>query len=90
MNTENSLLIETRNLSKTHNGVQTLKDLDLTVKQHSIFGFLGPNGAGKTTTMKLLLGLIHPTGGGGTVFGQDIVRDSHPVGCLCDRGSDQV
>jgi ABC-2 type transport system ATP-binding protein len=76
MNTANSLVIETHNLSKTYNGVQALKDLDLTVKQHSIFGFLGPNGAGKTTTMKLLLGLIRPTGGGGTVFGQDIVRDS--------------
>ncbi len=72
----NSLVIETYNLSKTYKEVQALKDLDLTVKQHSIFGFLGPNGAGKTTTMKLLLGLIRPTSGGGTVFGQDIVRDS--------------
>jgi len=71
-----SLVIETRNLSKSFKGVEALKDLNLTVKQHSIFGFLGPNGAGKTTTMKLLLGLIRPTSGNGTVFGQDIVRDS--------------
>ena len=76
MNTSNSVVIETRSLSKTYNGVQALKDLDLTVKQHSIFGFLGPNGAGKTTTMKLLLGLVRPSGGSGTVFGHDIVRDS--------------
>jgi ABC-2 type transport system ATP-binding protein len=76
MDSSNSLVIETRNLTKTYNGVQALKDLNLTVKQHSIFGFLGPNGAGKTTTMKLLLGLIRPTTGSGTVFGQDIVRDS--------------
>jgi ABC-2 type transport system ATP-binding protein len=76
MDTSNSLVIETHNLSKAYKGVQALKDLNLTVKQHSIFGFLGPNGAGKTTAMKLLLGLIRPTSGGGTVFGQDIVRDS--------------
>jgi ABC-2 type transport system ATP-binding protein len=37
---------------------------------------LGPNGAGKTTTMKLLLGLIRPSGGGATVFGHDIIKNS--------------
>src|SRR5512136_1972697 len=76
MDSLNSLVIETRNLSKAYKGVQALKDLNLTVKQHSIFGFLWPNGAGKTTTMKILLGLIKPTGGGGRIFGHDIVRDS--------------
>jgi len=76
MDTSNSFVIETHNLSKAYKGVQVLKDLNLTVKQHSIFGFLGPNGAGKTTTMKILLGLIKPTNGGGKIFGYDIVRDS--------------
>ena len=76
MQPSNSLVIETRNLSKAYKEVQALTDLTLSVQQHSIFGFLGPNGAGKTTTMKLLLGLIRPTSGGGTVFGQDIIRDS--------------
>jgi ABC-2 type transport system ATP-binding protein len=76
MEPANSVVIETHNLSKAYKEVQALNGLNLTVKQHSIFGFLGPNGAGKTTTMKLLLGLIRPTSGGGTVFGQDIVRDS--------------
>src|SRR5512139_3154733 len=72
----NGVVIETHGLSKTFGTVQALKSLNLRVPQHSIFGFLGPNGAGKTTTMKLLLGLIRPTSGGGTIFGQDIVRDS--------------
>jgi ABC-2 type transport system ATP-binding protein len=76
METSNSLVIETHNLTKTYKGVYALKSLNLAVKQHSIFGFLGPNGAGKTTTIKLLLGLARPTGGFATVFGQDIQRDS--------------
>ncbi len=69
-------VIRTRGISKTFEEVAALKDLDLTVPPNSIFGFLGPNGAGKTTTMKLLLGLIRPTAGEGSVFGLDIARDS--------------
>jgi ABC-2 type transport system ATP-binding protein len=69
-------VIDTRGLSKSFNGVQALKELSLTVQKNSIFGFLGPNGAGKTTTIKLLLGLIQPTAGGGSVFDLDIGRDS--------------
>src|SRR4030065_1924289 len=76
MQTNTSLVIETHNLSKAYKGVEALKDLNLKVKQHSIFGFLGPNGAGKTTTHKLLLGLARPTGGSALVFGQDIQKDS--------------
>jgi ABC-2 type transport system ATP-binding protein len=76
MDTQEKLVIETRNLSKVYQGVKALKDLNLKVQQHSIFGFLGPNGAGKTTTIKLLLGLTRPTGGSAIVFGQDIQKDS--------------
>ena len=76
MNTSDTLVINTNRLSKSYNGVVALKALDLQVPRNSIFGFLGPNGAGKTTTIKLLLGLIRPTSGGGAVFGQDIARDS--------------
>jgi ABC-2 type transport system ATP-binding protein len=72
----NDLVIRTQGLSKTYGDVEALKNLDLQVPQKSIFGFLGPNGAGKTTTIKLLLGLIRPTSGGGTIFGQDILRGS--------------
>ena len=71
-----SAIVQTHGLSKSYNGTLALKNLDLTVQPNSIFGFLGPNGAGKTTTMKLLLGLIRPTSGGGQVFGLDITRDS--------------
>jgi ABC-2 type transport system ATP-binding protein len=71
-----SVVIDTQGLSKSYDGVQALKDLNLQVPEHAIFGFLGPNGAGKTTTIKLLLGLARPTAGRGSIFGQDIVQDS--------------
>jgi len=76
MNSPNSIVIQTHNLSKIYKETQALKDLNLTVKQNSIFGFLGPNGAGKSTTIKLLLSLIQPTGGKATIFGHDVQRDS--------------
>jgi ABC-2 type transport system ATP-binding protein len=69
-------VIHTQNLAKSYGEVEALRSLDLRVSKNSIFGFLGPNGAGKTTTIKLLLGLIRPTGGTASVFGLDIRRDS--------------
>ncbi|MCJ7701619.1 MAG: ABC transporter ATP-binding protein [Anaerolineales bacterium] len=76
MNRSKEIVIQTRDLSKSYKNVDALKLLNLTVYKNSIFGFLGPNGAGKTTTIKLLLGLIQPTNGSGTVFGHDIVDES--------------
>ncbi|MDN4486588.1 ABC transporter ATP-binding protein [Demequina sp. SYSU T00039] len=73
------VVVATRGLTKTYDGVDVVRQLDLRVPRHSIFGFLGPNGAGKTTTMKMLLGLIRPTGGTGTIVGLDIVRDSPDI-----------
>jgi len=72
-------VIKTNNLTKSYNGVFALKDLNLTVKKHSIFGFLGPNGAGKSTTIKLLIGLIQPTAGSGKIFGYDIKDESMKI-----------
>ena len=72
----NDLVISTEGLSKSFGEVNALKSLNLRVPPKSIFAFLGPNGAGKTTTIKLLLGLIKPTSGGGKIFSKDIVRDS--------------
>jgi ABC-2 type transport system ATP-binding protein len=76
MDSPNSIVIETHNLSKSYKEAQALKDLNLTVKQNSIFGFLGPNGAGKSTTIKLLLGLIKPSEGSASIFGHDVQRES--------------
>ena len=72
-------IVETRGLTKTYGHVAALKALDLSVRKNSIFGFLGPNGAGKSTAMKLLLGLVRPTSGSGSVFGNDIVSESFQI-----------
>jgi ABC-2 type transport system ATP-binding protein len=69
-------VIQTQGLSKAYKGVKVLEGLNLQVSRNSIFGFLGPNGAGKSTTIKLLLGLIQPTGGSANVFGHDVKRGS--------------
>jgi ABC-2 type transport system ATP-binding protein len=49
--------------------VQAVDGISFEVEQGELVGFLGPNGAGKTTTLKILTGLLHPTGGGATVAG---------------------
>jgi len=61
--------IETQNLRKVFGEKAAVDDLSLTVEQGEVFGFLGPNGAGKTTSVKLLLGLVSPSGGEGHLFG---------------------
>jgi ABC-2 type transport system ATP-binding protein len=76
MSKQDPILINTVELCKNYNGIQALKNLDLKVRKNSIYGFLGPNGAGKTTTIKLLLGLIKPTSGTGSIFNHDIIRES--------------
>jgi ABC-2 type transport system ATP-binding protein len=52
--------------------VAGLRPLNLSVEAGEIFGYLGPNGAGKTTTLKLLMGLIFPSGGSARILGMEI------------------
>ncbi|MBK9210931.1 MAG: ABC transporter ATP-binding protein [Anaerolineales bacterium] len=63
------IVIKTENLRKEFGSQVAVKGLTLQVDQGEVFGFLGPNGAGKTTSIKMLLGLITPTSGTGTLFG---------------------
>lgn len=55
-------IVKTNNLCKEYGKVMRVKDLDLSVPEGSVYGFLGPNGAGKSTTLKMILGLVKPTG----------------------------
>jgi ABC-2 type transport system ATP-binding protein len=61
--------IEIANLTKKYGRTLALDDLNLSVQPGEIFGFLGANGAGKTTTLKILLGLVRPSGGQARIFG---------------------
>ena len=66
------LAIETRGLFKRFGSTLAVADLSLSIRRGEIFGLLGPNGAGKTTSVKLLLALLAPSGGVGTILGSRI------------------
>ena len=65
-------VIATHALTKRYRDVLAVDGLDLDVRRGEVYGFLGRNGAGKTTTIRMLLGLIRPTGGEVTVLGRRI------------------
>lgn len=87
-----NFVIKTENLTKDYSSwlrkakKPALKDLTISIPKGSVFGFLGPNGAGKTTTIKILMGLIRPTGGTATVLGKpyDDVEVKNRIGFLPD------
>lgn len=67
---QEGLLAAVRGLwHREYRTVEAVRSLDLTVEQGEFVAFLGPNGAGKTTTLKLLSGVIYPTGGTARVMG---------------------
>lgn len=61
-----------QNLKKNFGSKEVLRGIDLSVTEHSIFGFIGKNGAGKTTTMKAILGLLKADGGEIYVMGEKV------------------
>jgi ABC-2 type transport system ATP-binding protein len=61
--------IATSALAKQYDGIVAVRGLTMEVGRGEVFGFLGPNGAGKTTVIKMLLGLVRPTGGAATLLG---------------------
>jgi ABC-2 type transport system ATP-binding protein len=67
--------ISASDLTKIYGERAALSHGNFTVPEGSICGFVGPNGSGKTTTIRMLLGLISPSGGTATVLGESI---SHP------------
>ena len=79
-------VIETHDLCKSYNGRTVVDHLNLTVPQGCVYGFLGPNGAGKSTSMKMLLGLVHPTGGSVELLGHTM-NETNRIPLLRQTGS---
>jgi ABC-2 type transport system ATP-binding protein len=63
-------IVITNGLTKRYGDRLAVDGVGLTVRRGEVYGFLGPNGAGKTTTLRMLLGLVRPTGGEATVLGR--------------------
>lgn len=70
-NIERKTIVEVRGLSKQYGNFYALKDLDLSIKEGEIVGLVGKNGAGKTTLIRLIAGLIEPTSGTMSLFGEN-------------------
>ena len=71
--------VHVENLRRSFGTFAAVDGIDLSVSKGEIFGFLGPNGAGKSTTIRMLCGLLMPTGGKGMVAGYDIVAQPEEI-----------
>jgi ABC-2 type transport system ATP-binding protein len=69
------VLVELDQLSHTFGDTKALDGLSFRVEEGEIFGLIGPDGAGKTTCLRILCGLIEPTGGHAVVLGHDVASD---------------
>ncbi len=72
-------VIVTEKLSKSFGHLVAVKEVSLEVKRGEIFGVLGPNGAGKSTTIRMLCGILDPSGGSGRVVGFDIATQPEKI-----------
>jgi len=81
------LAVRASGLTKRFGDRTVVDALDLAIPRGSVCGFVGPNGAGKTTTIRMLLGLIQPSAGSGTILGGDLGEPQsylHKVGALIE------
>lgn len=71
--------VHVENLRRSFGTFTAVDGINLRVSKGEIFGFLGPNGAGKSTTIRMLCGLLMPTGGKGSVAGYDIIAQPEEI-----------
>ena len=79
-------IVTTKGLCKQYGSILRVNHLHLDVPEGAVYGFLGPNGAGKSTTLKMILGLVRPTGGSISVFGRQM-NDRNRLVILKNTGS---
>lgn len=84
-------MITIKEISKSYNDIQALKNISLNVEKDELFGLIGPDGAGKTTLMRILMTLLLPNSGEAKMNGLDVVKDfkkiRHIVGYMPGRFS---
>jgi ABC-2 type transport system ATP-binding protein len=72
-------IVHTEHLSRRFGDLVAVRDVSLSIRRGEIFGLLGPNGAGKSTTIRMLCGILDPSGGRGTVVGHDIATEPERI-----------
>lgn len=73
------LAIDVSGLGKSFGAIHAVQGVDLQVPDGKIFGLIGPDGAGKTTTIRMLVGIMTPTSGGGKVLGHDLLKQAEQI-----------
>ncbi len=79
MNDDNKNSVVVNNLERRFGTFVAVNRISFEVAKGEIFGFLGPNGAGKSTTIRMLCGILAPTGGAGTVAGFDLRTEAEKI-----------
>ncbi|MCB1214061.1 MAG: ATP-binding cassette domain-containing protein [Deltaproteobacteria bacterium] len=73
------IAIESKSLSRQFGNTMAVKGVSFSLAYGEIFGFLGPNGAGKSTTIRMLCGILEPSGGTATVAGYDVLSSPEAI-----------
>lgn len=76
---QNEKAVVVKDLEKRFGNFVAVDKISFEVNKGTVFGFLGPNGAGKSTTIRMLCGILAPTGGGGHVGGFDIGTEAEKI-----------
>lgn len=75
----NNNAVVVKDLERRFGGFMAVNRVSFEIKKGEIFGFLGPNGAGKSTTIRILCGILAPSGGTGTVAGFNILKEAEKI-----------
>jgi ABC-type multidrug transport system ATPase subunit/ABC-type multidrug transport system permease subunit len=76
---DDQIIIDVRSLSRRFGELVAVDDVSFQVRRGAIFGLLGPNGSGKSTIIRMLCGVLEPSGGGASVLGYDVVAEAEAV-----------